>query len=292
MQVLPWHTQQTIEALLKNTEAKDSDLIIYSDAAKDDSGQQAVDDVRAYLKTISGFRSIRVVEQEKNMGLAKSIISGVTEVVEEYGRVIVLEDDMVTSPYFLEYMNDGLNLYADEEKVISIHAYSFPIDDLPETFFIKGASCWGWATWQRGWELFEEDGAALYERLQELKLMDRFNLYGAYPYKQMLLDQIEGKNNSWAVRWYASALLADKLSLHSGKSLLMNIGLDGSGSHCGTYDGFNSDLSKVPINVQMDCIMEDENALVMWQSYLRSLKKTSIQKVLSKFRCWMGRLAK
>jgi len=144
----PWHTQQTVEALLKNKEAEDSELIIYSDAAKNNEALLTVEMVRVYLKSISGFRSTRIVERPKNFGLAKSIILGVSEVVEEYGRIIVLEDDMVTSPYFLKYMNDGLNLYADEEKVISIHAYSFPIDDLPETFFIKGASCWGWKSMQ------------------------------------------------------------------------------------------------------------------------------------------------
>ena len=266
----PWHTQQTVEALLKNAEAGDSDLIVFSDGAKDDVSRVQVDEVRQYLRTIKGFKSIRIVDQDKNRGLAQSIISGVTEVVNEFGCIIVLEDDMVTSPYFLKYMNDGLELYASEDKVISVHAYSFPIENLPETFFIKGASCWGWATWKRGWGLFEGNGSLLFDRLQEAGLMDRFNLCGAYPYETMLLDQIQGKNDSWAIRWYASALLKDKLSLHPGRSLLMNIGVDGSGTHCGSNNTFYSIISDTPVRVGGIEVDENKRAFNQWLDFFTS----------------------
>jgi len=285
----PWHTRQTVDALLRNAEARDSDLVIFSDGPKDEASTRKVDEVRQYLRSIDGFKSIRIVEHEKNLGLADNIISGVTEVVNEYGRIIVLEDDMVTSPYFLQYMNDGLNCYEDDDCVISIHGYSFPIQALPETFFIKGASCWGWATWKRGWNLFEPDGSKLLSELEQAGLMDRFDLFGAYPYRRMLEDQVNGRNDSWAVRWYASALLADKLTLHPGQSLLMNIGLDGSGSHCGSYDGFDSNPSCRPITVGGIDVAESQQALEQWVSFFRKIGKGRMASIKHKFMRMFGK---
>ena len=278
----PWHTRQTIEALLKNDEASESDLIIFSDAPKESSVTPDVELVRAYLKSIKGFKSVRIVEREYNLGLAKSIISGVTEVVNEYGRVIVLEDDLVTSPYFLKYMNDALKLYENDDRVISIHGYNYPIKKpLPEAFFIKGADCWGWATWKRGWELFEADGQKLLNELSEKNLLDRFDLFGAYNYSGMLCDQIAGKNQSWAVRWYASALLQDKLTLYPGKTLVHNIGVDASGTHFSNDDSmevFGTEVNVFPVNITDVPIREDQNALMKQCDFLRQLNHSGIVK--------------
>ena len=127
-------------------------------------------------------------------------------------KVIVLEDDLVTSPHFLQYMNDGLGIYERDDRVISIHGYSYPVHGkLPETFFLRGADCLGWATWKRGWDLFEDDGQRLLNELERRNLTRSFDFDGSYPYTQMLRDQIAGSNSSWAVRWYASAFLRDKL---------------------------------------------------------------------------------
>ena len=112
--------------------------------------------MRKYITTVSGFKSLNIIERDINMGLSKSIITGVTEICDKYGKVIVLEDDHVTSPYFLQYMNDGLRAYEHDEDVISIHGYIYPLGDkLPETFFIRGADCWGWATWKTSWAIYE-----------------------------------------------------------------------------------------------------------------------------------------
>lgn len=267
-----WHTQQTVEALLKNAEAKDSDLIIFSDGAKDVASKEKVDQVRQYLRTIAGFKSVRIVERKDNRGLAKSIISGVTEVVNDYGQVIVLEDDMVTSPYFLKYMNDGLDMYWDEDRVISIHGYCYPIEGLPETFFLKGADCWGWATWKRGWDLFESDGSRLLAELTQRDLMDRFDFFGGFDYSGMLKGQIEGRNDSWAVRWYASALLQDKLTLYPGKALVHNIGNDASGRHSEASGTFDVDLSFDPVLVGGIAVEENKDALMAVSQFLRKIK--------------------
>ena len=147
----PEHTRKTVKALQDNDLTDESILYIFSDAAKNDDEVENVEKVREYIRTISGFKQIIIIEREKNYGLANSIISGVTEIVNKYGKIIVLEDDLVTSKYFLSFMNDALEIYKDENKVICIHGYIYPIkSELPETFFIKGADCWGWATWKRG----------------------------------------------------------------------------------------------------------------------------------------------
>ena len=145
-----WHTQQTLCSLLKNAQAKDSDLYVFSDGAKDSHSEKGVNDVRAYIKTLSGFKNIQLIERSQNLGLAQSIIQGVTQLVNQFGKVIVVEDDLLLSPYFLAFMNDGLREYEREEQVASIGAYVFPVkQSLPDNFFLAGADCWGWATWKR-----------------------------------------------------------------------------------------------------------------------------------------------
>jgi len=163
----PWHTQKTIEALKKNELADSSELIIFSDGPRNEQAKDKVLEVRNFIKTIIGFKNVKIIEREKNFGLANSIIAGVTEIINEYGKIIVLEDDLVTSPFFLMYMNNALNVYENDDMVASIHAYVYPIkDSLPETFFIRGVDCQGWGTWKRGWKIFEPDGQKL---LSEIK---------------------------------------------------------------------------------------------------------------------------
>ena len=271
----PWHTQQTVTALLANPEAAKTPLYIFSDAAKTENEVQAVIKVREFLREITDFQSVTIIEREENLGLARSIIDGVTFVCDKHEQVIVLEDDLVTSPYFLKYMNDGLEKYKDEQQVISIHGYVYPIEEtLPETFFLKGADCWGWATWQRGWQLFEANGQKLLDELEQRKLTYQFDFDGSYPYTKMLKNQIAGKNNSWAIRWYASAFLHNKFTLHPGRSLVENIGMDGSGAHCSKTNSFSSNLANYPIKVNNISINENvlaKQAIINYHKRIRGL---------------------
>lgn len=244
----PDHAKRTVEALKNNGLANETDLIIFSDTHKSEVHVEKVKEVREYIRRISGFNSVTIVERESNYGLARSIIAGVTEVINTYGRIIVLEDDMETSPYFLTYMNDALAKYADDDRVASIHGYVYPVNQiLPEAFFLLGADCWGWATWQRGWEIFNSDGRFLLDELKRRKLVRAFDFNGSYKYSKMLEGQIKGKNDSWAVRWYASTFLAGKLTLYPGRSLVHNIGNDNSGTHCVASNRLDSSLSTTPI---------------------------------------------
>lgn len=269
------HTKRVIESLLRNEEAKDSDLIIYSDFAKSKDQLGKVNEVRTFLRQIKGFNSVKIIERETNYGLAKSIITGVSEVLETSDRVIVLEDDILVSPYFLHFMNTGLEKYKEEERVASIHAYSYPMDTkgLEETFFIKGADCWGWATWKRAWRYFESDGAKLRDDLLKRNLVKRFDYENTFPFYSMLQNQIDGRNNSWAIRWHASIFLQNKLTLYPRESLIQNIGLDNSGTHCDDNDHWSRSLSEKKDHSFPSIVQENQFARERMVEYFRSISK-------------------
>jgi hypothetical protein len=148
--------------------------------------------------------------------------------------VIVVEDDLVVAPHFLQFMNDALDTYADEPRVGHIQACDFTQDSsLPDTFLIKWTGSWGWATWDRAWKMFNPDGRYLLQQIEQRGLSRKFDFDGKYGYTRMLRRQTEGKNNSWAIRWNASLFLNDILSLNVGRSLVQNEGFDGSGTNCG-----------------------------------------------------------
>ncbi|PWT96527.1 MAG: glycosyl transferase [Bacteroidetes bacterium] len=238
----PDHLQRCIEALQKNELSPDSDLILFCDGPKNEEARKEAETVRQYAKSISGFKSIRIVERDENYGLSKNIIDGVTSTVNTYGSVIVIEDDLVCSPHFLDFMNQGLNKFQGCNDVISIHGYCPPISIDDPVFFLRGADCWGWATWKRGWQLFNPDGKELMKKLRDSGKLYDFDFEGSYDYSGMLQKQIEGKVNSWAIRWYASAYLQDKLTLYPSKSLVINIGSDGSGTHQQSESETRTDL--------------------------------------------------
>lgn len=248
----PWHTQKTVEALLANHESSETDLYIFSDAPKNEKAIEGVLNTRKYIHTITGFKNVHIIEREKNWGLANSLIDGISKIVNEYGKVIVVEDDIVASPFFLQYMNEGLELYKNDNKVASIHAYVYPTQKkLPETFFIQGADCWGWATWKRAWDIFNSNTQELLDEIVQKKLQRKFDFDYTYPYIDMLKDQINGKVNSWAIRWYASAFLKDMYTLYPGQAMAKQIGMDGVGAtHSGKTDIYNVELRMTPINLK------------------------------------------
>lgn len=240
----PEHTKRTIASLRKNIHAAGSHLYIYADGPRDPSQAEAVGQVRNYLREIDGFRKVTLIEREQNYGLARNIIDGVTTLVNEWGRIIVLEDDMIVSPHFLEFMNEALEKYEHTAEVISIHGYNLPINYPEPVFFLRGADCWGWATWRRGWQYFNTDSTALMQELKKRKLQYDFDFDGSYNYTAMLQQQIEGKVNSWAIRWYASAYLNNMLTLYPAHSLVQNIGAD-DGTH-----GHNAEQYQTTLNSQ------------------------------------------
>lgn len=265
----PRHLQHTVEALAHNPLAQESELFAFSDGARTEDDREDVELVRSYIHTIEGFKTVHRIERDRNYGLAANIIDGVTDIVNRYGRVIVLEDDLVTAPGFLQFMNDALDTYADEPRVGHIQAYDFTQNPrLPETFLIKFTGSWGWATWQRAWQHFNPDGQYLLNELHRRHLTRRFDFNGKYGFTRMLRRQVEGKNNSWAIRWNASLFLQDILSLNVGRSLVQNEGFDGSGTHCGADHLYEARLYKERLRVEkISPVTENLEARKIFERY-------------------------
>lgn len=265
----PRHLQHTVEALAHNPLAQESELFVFSDGARTEDDREDVELVRSYIHTIEGFKTVHRIERDRNYGLAANIIDGVTDIVNRYGRVIVLEDDLVTAPGFLQFMNDALDTYADEPRVGHIQAYDFTqTPRLPETFLIKFTGSWGWATWQRAWQHFNPDGQYLLNELHRRHLTRRFDFNGKYGFTRMLRRQVEGKNNSWAIRWNASLFLQDILSLNVGRSLVQNEGFDGSGTHCGADHLYEARLYKERLRVEkISPVTENLEARKIFERY-------------------------
>lgn len=240
------HTKQTVEALLQNDLAEESDLYIYSDGPKDGE-ERKVERIREYIRTIKGFRNVYIKEREKNWGLAHSIIAGVTEVIDIHGKIIVLEDDLICAKSFLRYMNGGLDKYKSEKKVFSVTGFSFLSSGeskrIPDTYFLSLTSSWTWATWKDRWQYFDEEAKGYGELRWNYKLRKKFNYDNTYDYYLMIKNQMRkntvwtkllGKKpiDSWAIRWYWSVFKQGGLTLYPRETLVINEGFDGSGTHC------------------------------------------------------------
>ena len=267
----PTLARSTLDALAANGGARESDLVIFSDGPRGETDRALVTQVRLLAASVAGFRSVKVVESPTNLGLAASIVTGVTALVAERGRIIVMEDDLVTSPVFLDFMNDSLNMYHSEPAVGAISGYTFPLEArLPETFFLLEESCWGWATWSRAWAKFEPDGRKLLSEIQRTGRLREFDLDGSFPFAQMLQEQIAGRNNSWAIRWRASLFLNGMLSLYPGGSLVRNVGTDGSGTHATPSDiMYDTDLRLEPVRVERITVKVDDSVSGEMRRYFR-----------------------
>jgi len=231
------HTEQTIEALKNNILAEDSNLYIYSDAAKNANAIQAVLEVRGYIKSVKGFKTVTIIQRDKNFGLAASIIDGVSVVCAKHGRVIVLEDDLVTSQYFLTYMNDALDIYKDVEKIFSITGFNFsskfmkfPKDYKEDIYLNIRPMSWSWGTWIDRWK--EVDWDVLdYQDFIKSSQKKEFNK-GGPDLTRMLKKQMNGKSDSWYIRWTYNAYKKSKFTIYPKVSYVNNIGHDNSGVHC------------------------------------------------------------
>lgn len=237
-----WETRQTVEALKNNFLASESELFVFSDGPKNSAAVQKVDEVRDYLKTISGFKKIHIFESESNNGLAESIISGVSQIVSEYGKIIVLEDDLITNRGFLKFMNDALNFYENEKRIQSVNGFSLFIKDLnndSDIYFHKRPFSWGWATWSDRWdnEVFNKE-TLRNEIESEPHLLKQFKEEYGDDIVNMLTGSINNKNDSWYVRWAYNHFKNNNYSLYPKYSLVDNIGFGENGTHCKTINPY------------------------------------------------------
>lgn len=262
----PWHTKQTIESLKNNALSIESQLFIYSDAPKDNAVKEKVNQVREYIKNISGFKKISIIKREENFGLANSIIDGVTSILNHSSRIIVLEDDLITSPYYLKFMNEALEFYKDKKKVMSISGYNHPesIMPIPHTYresiyFNYRNSSWGWATWNDRWDKVDWDIKDFGDFINNKKLKNKFNR-GGDDMAEMLQRQVEGKIDSWAIRFSYAHFKNNCLSVCPINSYIENIGHDGTGEHCEVSIKYRNNLkiAKENINFLDDVIVDKD----------------------------------
>lgn len=276
----PDHTRRTITYLRNNLLAEDSRLFIFSDGAKDAEDQEKVNETRALIKQTDGFKSVKIIESPENKGLANSIISGVSQLVQEYGKVIVFEDDLLSSPFTLRYFNDALQRYLKQEKVMHIGAYMYPLAEknLPQTFFYRAATSWGWATWARAWKEFNPDIDELMKQFTKQKVRE-FSIEGRMNFWKQMREFKSGKNNSWAIRWYASIFLKNGLTLNPSKSLIHNIGHDGSGVHSNKEEIYQVQVDRNPVKIFPSGIKENEQAYAAIKHFLRNRKGNLFQRL-------------
>ena len=222
----PYTLKKTVAALQKNFLADKSRLYIFSDAAKSDKDAEAVQDVRTYIDTIRGFLDVEVIKSPWNKGLADSIITGASRVINEYGKVIVLEDDLVSSPNFLSFVNQALNYYHDYEKVFSISGFTMPMKNIDsDTYFTRRSSSWGWGTWKEKWNEVDWDVKDYRAFSKNEAVRMEFNKMGS-DLSAMLDKQMRGKINSWAIRWCYHQFKHDLYTLYPALSKITNIGLE------------------------------------------------------------------
>ena len=276
----PEHTRRTIKFLQQNLLAEESRLFIFSDGAKTPKQQPEVDEVRELIRTVEGFKSVSVIERPQNMGLASSVISGVTELVNEYGKVIVFEDDLISSPYTLQYFNDALERYQHDERVMHLGAYMYPLEKaLPETFFYRAATSWGWATWKRAWDHFEPDIDVLMRQFDKQKIND-FSIDGTMDFWRQMLQFKAGRNSSWAIRWYASIFLQKGLTLNPAHSLINNIGHDNTGTHSGLNDMYQVSINPHRITQFPDVLKENPEAFQAIKHFLKNRKGSLLKRII------------
>lgn len=246
----PDHTKRTLEMLQKNELARDSELFIYSDAPKNDQNKDEVIKVRECIKPIKGFKKVKIIERDVNWGLANSIINGVTDIVNKYNKIIVLEDDLVTSPYFLRFMNDGLHFYQNDPRIMSISGYTLPptILKFPKTYSYDiylnyRNSSWGWGTWADKWNLVDWEIKDFNQFLHDPKQQEIFNR-GGNDLSKMLISNKEGTIESWAIRFGYAHFKNNMYSVCPRFSYIDNIGHDGTGIHCPESTIFTTDTIK------------------------------------------------
>lgn len=237
--------QHTVAALKKCVLAPESDLYIFSDGPKTEKDIEQIEAVRSFIKGITGFKKVIIRESEKNKGLAASIIHGVTEMIDVFERVIVLEDDLVVSSNFLVYMNKGLEYYADNKKVYSISGYTIPMN-APEgypfdVYFLQRASSWGWATWKNQWDGIDwsvGDFAKLSRDRQKIK---QFNKGGTDMYA-MLQKQMNGEIDSWAIRWCYHQFKTQTYTVFPVLSKVRNEGFTSDATHTNVHNRYQTTL--------------------------------------------------
>jgi hypothetical protein len=282
------HLDTLINSLEQNELFKKSKILVFSDGPKKEIDIEKIEKIRIYLKKKLISKNSEIVERPNNFGLSKNVITGINQTFNDYDQAIILEDDLEVSPFFLNYMNDALNLYASSEDVASISGYMYPINSKSfsnDYFFLKLVESWGWGTWKRAWNNFETDSIKLKNEINERKLVNEFNFSSGISYYKMLNDNINEANDSWAIRWYASTFLKNMNTLFPSKSFVKNIGIDNSGENCNYTTVYDSliNLDYKPLKkINSIELVTDRNVV---KSFFQKIKyKRYIDNIINKLK--------
>ncbi|ESS74099.1 sugar transferase [Methyloglobulus morosus KoM1] len=278
----PAHTCRTLESLAQNPEFSNSHLFIYCDGARNDTEASQVEETRQLMRNWQ-HPNKTIIERDRNWGLANSIIEGVTELCERFGRVIVVEDDLIVSPVFLNYLNAALERYVDEPKVMQVSAHMFPVEIHSQTdaVMLPFTTSWGWATWDSAWKYFDPSMSGFEKLKADSAMRRKFNLDGAYPYFRMLKRQAKGQVDSWAIRWYSSVFFQNGYVVFPKHSLVQHEGYDETATHATRRDQpsvkalWGAQISRFPN------VVCDEDAYIAVLKFFRT-EKSLLKRLLGR----------
>jgi hypothetical protein len=278
----PEHTQNTLEALSRNVEFCESPFFVFCDGARKDQELKDVESTREIVRNWPHPKKV-IVERDCNFGLAKSIISGVSELCASFGKVIVLEDDLTVSPFFLNYMNTALNLYEKEERVMQISGHMFPVNILSndDAVMLPFTTSWGWATWDRAWQHFDSQMLGIDVLKADKHLKRKFNCDGGFQGFKMLRKQQQRKVDSWAIRWYLSVFLKKGLILFPKETLVINDGFDGTGTNCYNTSKLVEEYLRIEKIENYPSVSINENAFAVVKKFLK--KEQAVLKKILKY---------
>jgi hypothetical protein len=282
----PEHTRRTIDSIKANPHWDRHPITVYADGPASKSDAANVEAVRRLVEdAFAGTANI--ITHESNKGLAASLIKGISQQTDQYGRVIVLEDDLVLSPVALAYFTQMLERYENDERIMHIAGFSAPTPQpLPELFLYRECSCWGWATWQRAWKHFNPDAAALLRHINRSGRKLAFDINAQAAYNDMLWQCAYRGLDSWAIRWYASVFVQHGLALHPGKSFVQNIGMDGSGVHCVPTNNFDVALSTTLPRIPEILDEESMDALASMAGFYKQIRFSGTSVIRRRLRYW------
>ena len=275
------HVKEALSALNENDYAELTELFIFSDMYDENKvNEQEVMAVRKYIQIFSEncrFKNVNIILAKEHRGLARSVISGVTDIITRYGKVIVVEDDLVTAKSFLRYMNEALDYYKDNKRVWSISGYSLPMFSLrrckSDVFAGYRGSSWGWATWKDRWDMTDWDVSDYKEFISSEQKKKEFNK-GGEDMSDLLTMQMEGKSDSWAIRWNYQQYKEDMLSIFPVKSQVKNLGFDGSGRNCrkSILNIYDTTICNLGEHIRFeDCEIDERIMKEMRREYSKSL---------------------
>ena len=264
----PEYLKKCLNSLKLNKLSCQTITYFFIDYPKLEKDFQNYNKVIQIVRDTNIFKKKIIIERKSNFGLKRNILNGIEYVLKKNETIIVLEDDLYLSKYFLDYMNKYLNFFKNSKNIASIHGYCYPIDkkNLNNFFLLRGADCWGWATWRRAWKYYNDDNFLLAKKIKNMKQIDEFNFNNSFNYYDILVNR---SSSTWAINWYASAFIQNMLTLYPKSPHVKNIGNSGLGTHSNKIDKrFDVSLSK-NFKFEKLAITEDINARKKFEQFFK-----------------------